>query len=718
MKRLIILIVLIIAYSGFSQTEKLNVLSLNLDLQNQDTTKVNTSIKIVKLLYNSKDYLNALKFANESEILSSSLNYTEGLAQIKHLKGLIYYLKKDFIKASKYFKASKLLYNDLKDTINVARVNSDMAVLEIEHGKHTLGLKYALASIKTFKDEAQYTELIKTYNRLINGYESININNKAIVFSLKKLETLEALNDLDKLIKANKGLALIYIKEENYPKAIYYLERALSYNENNKTLQSDLFPIIGHIYLKKGAYKTATNYLKEGLKLNRSSNNIKGIIASLSALAEINLKHKYFKSAEKQLLEVNTLAKQIKDNPALISNYEHLVALDSIGGNFERAFTNQREYYALSNTLKNQDEDSKKTFETALLNNTLINDSLAEASTDELLITKINHGATVVSKNKFDRFRKTLYLSLIGFSILAICLIIAYFKRNKGLKYTRDLELKNKAIELQKEAILEENKHFEDINNTKDKLFSIVSHDLKDSLSSTKGLIDLLKEGSITKDEFNSLIPELSETANNASLLLFNLLNWSKSQMKSLESKPVTFDIQGVFDEKIKLIEQKLIAKNITLINESNSSLVFADKSMVEIVIQNIMTNAIKFCRSLDKITIANHIKNERLVISIADTGVGISKENISKLFGEDKSFTTTGTQNEKGTGLGLSICNDLVALNNGRIWVESILGIGSTFYIELPINKQEHSYSELVTASVKTPQPSYIEHSHHRRLQ
>ncbi len=718
MKRLIVLILLIITYSSFSQTEKLNDLSLDLDLQNQDTSKVNTSIKIIKLLYNSEDHLNALKFAEESEALSTTLNYTEGLAEIKYIKGLIYYKRKEFVPALKYLKTSKVLYSNLKNTIAVAKVNSDMAVLQIDQGNHPLAIKYALASIKEFKDGHHYNELIEVYDKLINSYEINNINEKAIVFSLKKLETIEALNDTDGLIKVNKELALLYNKEENYPKAISYLNNALNYGENNAELQSHLFPIIGSIYLKKGAYKTATNYLKEGLKLNRNANNIDGIVTTLSHLGEINFKFKYYKSAEKQFLEANKLAKQINDNAALLNNYKNLIALDSIRGNFERAFKNQTEYYALLNTIKTKNDNPKISFETITLDTTQINTTISEASNEKLLITKINHDATVVSKNKFDRFRKTLYASLIGFSILAICLIIAYFKRNKGLKYTRDLELKNKNIELQKEVILEENKHFENINKTKDKLFSIVSHDLKDSLTSTKGLIDLLKEGSITKEEFNSLIPELSETANNASLLLFNLLNWSKSQMKSLESKPITFDIKDVFQEKIKLVEQKLIAKNITLINESNSNLVFADRSMIEIVVQNIMANAIKFCNSLDKITIANNIKENHLIISISDTGVGISKENISKLFGGDTTYTTTGTHNEKGTGLGLSICKDLIELNNGSIWVESILGIGSTFYIELPIHKEEPQFLKPASASVEILQPSYIEHSRPHRLQ
>jgi signal transduction histidine kinase len=227
--------------------------------------------------------------------------------------------------------------------------------------------------------------------------------------------------------------------------------------------------------------------------------------------------------------------------------------------------------------------------------------------------------------------------------------------------------------------------HLEEVNQVKDKLFSIVSHDLKDSISSIKAFLDLLKEDSISKEEFNDLIPELSENANNASALLFNLLNWSKSQMQNLEPKPELFNMQEVFHNKMALVEQKVEDKRIVLIDESQRDFVYADKSMVEIVIQNLITNAVKFSRTGDVITVSNQDFNGKALICIEDTGVGISRENIDKLFNANNNFTTVGTKNEKGTGLGLTIAKDLVELNNGRIWVESTQNVGSKFFIELP---------------------------------
>ena len=111
----------------------------------------------------------------------------------------------------------------------------------------------------------------------------------------------------------------------------------------------------------------------------------------------------------------------------------------------------------------------------------------------------------------------------------------------------------------------------------------------------------------------------------------------------------------------------------------------YADKSMIEIVLQNLITNAVKFSKNGDMITLSNTDKNGKSLICVEDTGVGISEDNLSKLFNAANNFTTRGTKNEKGTGLGLSIAKDLVQLNQGKIWVESTLNVGSKFFIELP---------------------------------
>lgn len=259
-----------------------------------------------------------------------------------------------------------------------------------------------------------------------------------------------------------------------------------------------------------------------------------------------------------------------------------------------------------------------------------------------------------------------------------------FIKHKKDHVQTSNMRDQFKTVTLENASLLEQTQHLEEMNQVKDRLFSIVSHDLKDSITGVKAFLDLLKEDSISREEFNELIPELSDNADNAAALLMNLLNWSKSQMQNLDPKPETFNIQEVFAEKMHLIEKKVEQKRIILLDESIKQLVYADRSMIEIVIQNLLANAVKFSRVGDVITVSNRDRNGKILICIEDTGVGISKENQAKLF-KNGGFTTRGTGHEKGTGLGLSICKQLVELNQGTIRVESEPNLGSKFYVELP---------------------------------
>jgi two-component system, sensor histidine kinase and response regulator len=429
-------------------------------------------------------------------------------------------------------------------------------------------------------------------------------------------------------------------------------------------------------------YENATKYLVKGLIINRKKNNKEGLLIALNNLGNLNLQQNKFILAEDQLMEAGDIAKSIENKEELLKHYKLMKTLDSTRGKFDRAFVWQRNYYNLQNSL-NKNIKTVNTINSEPIpleldpnfgNETVNADLIKEAEEN-----------SIESQERFNKLQIIFYALLAALAIVSTFLILIYLKRNSSIKYSRELEDKNIKIELQNKEFIEQTKHLENVNNVKDKLFSIVSHDLKDSLSSINGFIDLLRDGTLTREEFDNLVPELSENANNASLLLFNLLNWSKSQMQSLDPKPSLFDIQEVFEDKIKLIEQRLDSKGIKLVDHSLRDFAYADKSMIEIVIQNLLANAAKFCREGDTITISNHISNGSCIISISDTGIGISKKNLEKLFKTDTTFTTMGTKNEKGTGLGLSICKEMVDLNHGKIWVESTINIGSTFYVQLP---------------------------------
>lgn len=685
MKKLFSLVACLIFFIGFSQTKEQDSLTIQLAFQKSDTTKIETSLLLIKELYNNLEYDKALKYISQTEKLSQNLNYQNGIAEITYYKALIYAYKEDYINARDNYLKAKDLFIQLEDTLHVAKVNNSMALNEIKRGNYNTGLQYSLLAIKEFEKRDLKEELKSAYLCLGQAYFSMQNLNKATEYYAKALEVDMQLNNNEGSVEILRKLAGLYSGQKEHRKSIDYYEKVLKQiSIENDSLRGEILPKLGGEYLQFNDYDKALQYLIEGLRLNRRLNNMHGVLVSLNNLGQLNLQRNFLKYAEIQLYEAKDIAPKIDDKKEQLKNYGLLKSLDSTNKRFDRAYVWQREYYQLQNELaKSEIKTTPGTESSMLIDNSEISSVIDNKTETNAEIESVE------TQKEFDRLRLIFYGLLGAIAILSTFLILIYLKRNSRVQYTRELEEKNIRIEIQNEAILEQTKHLEDINKVKDRLFSIVSHDLKDSLTSIKGFIDLLKDGSLTQEEFKSLIPELSENANNASLLLFNLLNWSKSQMQSLESSPTLFDLQEVFIDKINLLEQNLEKKGIILRDKTLRDFVYADRSMVEIIIQNILTNAVKFSKEGDTITIANQISNGKSIISISDTGVGISKENQGKLF-KNSSFTTIGTKNEKGTGLGLSICKELVELNHGRIWVESDLNVGTTFYVELPKSKPQ----------------------------
>ena len=172
--------------------------------------------------------------------------------------------------------------------------------------------------------------------------------------------------------------------------------------------------------------------------------------------------------------------------------------------------------------------------------------------------------------------------------------------------------------------------------------------------------------------------------------MLENLLHWSKYQLKGLEAIIDKVNLQMTIDECINLYRMQAEQKHIVIDNSLKTDVhVSADVEMLKVILRNLISNALKFTHSGGIITIMTITKENFAIISVKDTGVGISPENQVKLFAMDN-FTTPGTEKEKGTGLGLMLCKDFVEHNNGKIWLDSKLNAGTTFYISIPLSEEQ----------------------------
>jgi len=274
-------------------------------------------------------------------------------------------------------------------------------------------------------------------------------------------------------------------------------------------------------------------------------------------------------------------------------------------------------------------------------------------------------------------------------------------KKANELLETANLRLAQREAELRKaraelEILVAD---LQRLNINKDKFFSIVAHDLKGPFMPLLGTSELLVEMAdfLEPNEVKELGSSLNRSASSVYNLLENLLQWARMQMGRIEYKPIRFDVTTLIQQNIDLLFENAVTKQINLQTEIKYPIyVQADQNMIDTVIRNLISNALKFTPPEGSITILATLLPKKTVnnqeislvqLSVTDTGIGIPPDDVDKLFKIEVHHTTLGTNNEKGTGLGLVMCQEMVQKNGGQIWVESEIGQGTTFHFTIPLD-------------------------------
>lgn len=236
---------------------------------------------------------------------------------------------------------------------------------------------------------------------------------------------------------------------------------------------------------------------------------------------------------------------------------------------------------------------------------------------------------------------------------------------------------------------MKQNKELLELNATKNKLFSIIAHDLRAPIGSLKDGMELIRDELINGDTEAALelINLLKKSSESSYILLDNLLSWSKSQLNALMVEKESFDLTAAIANTVDLMKSACYQKKVDVhFDDSHEMYVCADRQMITLVIRNILSNAIKFTPSEKGIEIHIAQENNQCVVHVKDHGVGIEKNRCALLFDFTEVKSTRGTDGEVGTGLGLVLCNDFIRMNGGKLWINSTVGKGSTFSFSLPL--------------------------------
>jgi ligand-binding sensor domain-containing protein/signal transduction histidine kinase len=284
----------------------------------------------------------------------------------------------------------------------------------------------------------------------------------------------------------------------------------------------------------------------------------------------------------------------------------------------------------------------------------------------------------------------------IMYLVLIVLSVFAYIKmRERKLKYDKKL-LEQKVfertqqIEEQNQVIISKNQELSELNHTKDKLFSIIGHDLGNQFNIILGFLELLVSDfkKLDSGKVEIHLNNIYNSSKHAFNLLENLLTWARMQTNMIQYNPEVFDVQSKITESVGLFEGACAKKNIKIeVIHYQEIMVFADVNMFSTVFRNLVANAIKFSFENGNISISIKRREDFCEIAVSDCGVGISEENLRKIFRIDSKHKTVGTMGEKGTGLGLILCKEFVEKHGGKIEVKSTVGKGSEFSFTLPLN-------------------------------
>ncbi len=272
--------------------------------------------------------------------------------------------------------------------------------------------------------------------------------------------------------------------------------------------------------------------------------------------------------------------------------------------------------------------------------------------------------------------------------IFAAFVLIYYFIKKENENYEKLIQVQNEKLALNNKLLEEQNENLSSLNNLKDKFFKIIAHDLRNPFQGINAISDLMiKEyDTIPDSDKINFIEKIKSTSNSGYYLLDNLLKWSISQTTELHVKKEICFPYHIITETLLLFHEQIASKNINFVNNIPFTLqIMVDKNMFASIIRNLISNALKFTPKDGKVSINSRVSTEKVFISIHDSGIGLSSNQIADIMNHSNIISTPGTTNEQGTGIGLYLCNEFIHKHGGNLVIESILGKGSTFSFDIP---------------------------------
>jgi signal transduction histidine kinase/Tfp pilus assembly protein PilF len=648
---------------------------------------------LIALFFSCSD-LNPIKETGE-ELIRKELDYHKAIADSLYYSGQMEKAKDAYLQTAQLAKRNgKAFLQDLSDNLadaafclnesdkyneaislyleaikyadkenhpeSVATIYSNMGVAQMLKSDYPGALESFMAALKIDEDIFNIKEISTDYNNLGKLYEAWKNYPLARQYYQKALEIDVANNDSAKIPIRLNSIGMVF-KATNQPdSSLVYIFKALDIDEklSNQRGIATRKSNIGQILNETGRYHEAENFLVQALTYFKQKNIEKSMAITQNALGDVYTHKLNFKEALKQYHESLTISEQIGYLIITLENYKDLAYIHKKLGKFKEAF----DYFEKSKILG----DSLFTSD----NQKLINEYHIKYET-ELKERKLQQQKLELQKSN----SKILLISIIGSAFLIVSLVLIRIIRFKR-KTSKLLESQN--IEL---ACL---------NDTKNKLFSIIAHDLKNNVSGIYNLSTALNQNfeHIPLPELKNYVARIENASINLRALLINLLQWAMGQSKSIKIHPSRFSMKDLVNSVTYQLSAHSAAKSIEIKVFGDDFEMYSDKQLLQTVLYNILGNAIKFSglNSLVEIAFKNHSDIARF--EVKDYGIGMNPEELEKLLNAHAEQSLIRNSPESGTGLGLPLCKELVRLLGGSISATSEKNKGSRFIIQIPVLK------------------------------
>lgn len=645
-----VLCFLFLSLSAFSQqAQTVEKLKAELEQAKADTALLRLNTVLAELYFRSEPD-KTIEYGEKAIALAEKLDSLRWKARALNCMGVAYVIMSEIDKSLDHHYRALKIREDLKDSLGMA---------------------------------LSYLNIGNAHIRSANPEKALEMFKKSEIISL-------ALNEKRVLSWVYNNTATIYKDNGDIKKALHYLLQSVKLKEetNDRTGLSASLNHIGDAYLKTGQVQKGLEYLLRAKALDDSLNNISGLIPTLRTLSEAYIAAKEYDKAVEAAKQSLELARKIK------SNLEIMLSARSVNKAYVAANDYKHAHHYLM--LAAQFSDSVNT--AAHLTNITEIQTRYETEKKELENQKL----TLEKEQQAKIIRADKQVQFIGAAALAMLLILAlllFYSRRRIQVHNTELQQVNEQVQAQnveikrrsakikeQAAILEQQRdELAKLNSFKNKIFSIISHDLRSPFASVKGLLNLVHKRNMAETDIKRMLQLLEKEYDVATNLLNNLLIWAKTQMEGANLHLEPISLQELAEENMHLLKTPSEAKEIQLVNlVPDDAVIYADKERINFILRNLLANAVKFTAQGGMILIQAERKEHTIAFSVTDSGQGISPENQERLFSSQR-FTTNGTANEKGTGLGLMLCKEFAEDMKGEIAVQSTLGQGTTFTVSIP---------------------------------